>query len=152
MEAKTKEQIAKEQTAKDNAAKKQAAKDNAAKEANDSILERLDQLESENSAQKKELHSLKNKKVGSLKKGATLERPSYKDKELSKRMPLDKFFNKVSHHNQGDKNSPIGVNTKVDYFHVTFGKEKFTFWKGLALTLDQVSKLPKVYTNHLCAK
>lgn len=132
--------------------KEQTPKEQTTIEQSNTILKRLDKLDDENSALKEELHSLKNKKVGSLKKGATLKRPKYKADELSKRMPNDKFFNKVSHHNQGDEKSPIGVNAKVDYFHVTFGKTKHTFWKGLALTKTQVEKLDKVYVDHLCGK
>ena len=114
METKTKEQVS----------------DGQVPNGNDEILYRLSKLESENSDLKKEIHSVKNKKVGSSKKNRTLERPTYKADELSKRMPNDKFFNKVSHHNQGDEKNPVGVTSHVDYFHATFGQKKHTCWKG----------------------
>lgn len=77
-------------------------------------------------------------------------RPKFDASELSKMVPLDKFFNKVRSYNKGTVKSPSEVVEKCDYIHFHYQNKKYRFWRGLELTNAQIKELPEDYVNRLC--
>lgn len=134
------------------------ATNNAEKEENTNNAEaknsELADLREVVEAQQKQLNKLSKKEVSYSKvdKNGFPIKPEHSKDALSNLTPLDKYFNKVKRYNSGTKENAIDRTDKVDYIFYHQKQKKYTFWKGLPLTHEQLKTLDKKYVKILCGK